>query len=223
MIKISGLFIKKNGSKKLQRNIFIRLSRSIRDSFMDLQTWMPGGAGRPTESIFASSFIQKLNGSSPISFEQTIQEAKTTCPQHATLFLFIRHICRSFLNTIEGQGWAQMARKFTAPKTFYPFLDEDFLAFVFSLPAKDLGASVYNMLYQKHFSEFWEIPFLSDLPKKKRQVRQNLQMRAASERMAHRDQRLAARVFKDPLDTARKYPREFFYFFQWYKEYGQCL
>lgn len=189
----------------------------------DVNVYTLGGAGRPTENIFTSSFIHKLNGSPPIRFEQTILEAQAACPQHATLFLFIHHICRSFLNTIEGPGWAQMARKFTAPKTFYPFLDEDFLAFVFSLPAKALGASAYNMLYQKCFSEFCDIPFLSSFPKKERQALQGLRIRAASEHMARRDRHLAARVFKDPLDTAQKYPREFFYFLKWYKEYGQCL
>ena len=44
MVKIFGVFNKKDGSDRLQRNIFTRLSRGISDPSMDLQTWQFNGA-----------------------------------------------------------------------------------------------------------------------------------------------------------------------------------
>lgn len=182
------------------------------------------GVDRPTEGIFTPGMRKRVKEDAAFSFERTLQDAKKISPGHHKLYLFTHHICRSFFNTIEGEGWSRLTSLFVG-HVKYPFLDEDFLKVVFSLSADEVGDLAYRALYEEYFAEFLEIPFLQDLstqgPIRERQF--SSEFCAAIARIAHDHTYQAARFFNDPLEIARKYPAEFFYFLSWHKKYEKNL
>lgn len=173
--------------------------------------------------VFSASFLSRLEHDPQKVFNLEKKKTSRAVGEHWPLYVFAAHICRSFFNTIEGRGWERPAYRLVDSKNIYPFIDEDFLRSIFSLPSSNIGAAAYRKFFARFFPGSLTIPFLSDFPRFNRvqRIRQAYELQQVVKEMLGRNKKDPLGFFADARGFSERFPRRYIYFYKWYHLHGK--